>query len=352
MSKLQDEFFMKRCIELAKNGKGNTYPNPMVGSVIVYKGKIIGEGYHRKCGEPHAEVNAVNSVKDKSLLPDSTIYVSLEPCSHVGRTPACSVMIIEKKIRRIVIGCTDSFEKVSGKGIDMLKKAGCEVVVGVLENQARELNKRFFTFHEKKRPYIILKWAQTLDGFIDFKRSKDTPVQPNWITGEQARVLVHKWRSEEASILVGTNTAEKDNPKLNVRDWAGNNPVRIVLDRNLRLSHNINLFDGSQKTIIITEKEHQNKPNCEYFTIKFDDNLFEQIFSILYKKEIQSIIIEGGAVVLNTLINRNLWDEARVFVGNKMFFEGVKAPIINNAQPVVNNIESDKLLFFRNIIVR
>ena len=348
MSKTQDEIFMKRCIELAKNGKGNTYPNPMVGSVIVYNGKIIGEGYHRKCGEPHAEVNAVNSVKDKSLLSKSTIYVSLEPCSHVGRTPACSTMIIEKKIPRIVIACSDSFEKVSGKGIQMLKNAGRDVTVGILEKEARELNKRFFTFHEKKRPYIILKWAETIDGFIDFKRTPDTPIQPNWITGEQARTLVHKWRSEEVAILVGTNTAEKDNPKLNVRDWTGNNPVRIVLDRNLRLSENLSLFDSSQKTIIFTEKEQENKENCEFVKFKFDNNLFETIFTVLYKKEIQSIIIEGGAMVLNTLINQNLWDEARVFIGDKLFYEGVKAPVIKNISPTIENIDNDKLLFFRN----
>lgn len=348
MSKKQDEIFMRRCIELAKTGEANTFPNPMVGSVIVCDGRIIGEGYHRKCGEPHAEVNAINSVKDKSLLTKSTIYVSLEPCAHQGRTPACSLLIIQKQIPRIVVGCSDSFDKVAGKGIEMLKNAGRDVIVGVLKNEARELNKEFFTYHEKKRPYIILKWAETLDGYIDFIRTPDTPIQPNWITGEQARLLVHKWRSETSAIMVGTNTAEKDNPKLNVRDWSGNSPVRVVIDRTLRLPGSLNLFDGSQKTLIFTEKEKPNFNNCEFIKLNFDDDMFNTIFKELYSREILSVFVEGGAQIISSLIKYNFWDEARVFVGDKLFKDGVAAPKIKSVNPGIKIIGNDKLLIFRN----
>ena len=230
-----DEKYLKRCIELAKQGLGNTYPNPLVGSVVVYNGNIIGEGYHKKCGEAHAEVNAVNSVKDKSLLCKSTLYVNLEPCSHIGRTPACSTMIIANKIPKVVIGSIDSFSKVSGKGVEMLKQAGIDAKVGILEKECRNLNKRFFTFHEKKRPYIILKWAQTKDGFIDIIRTNKNQTG-EWITNELSRALVHKWRSEESSIMVGTDTANMDNPRLDVREWTGKNPLRISIDRKLRLT--------------------------------------------------------------------------------------------------------------------
>ena len=276
------EMFMQRCLQLAKNGLGNTYPNPLVGSVIVHKGKIIGEGYHKKCGEAHAEVNAINSVKNKELLKEATLYVNLEPCAHQGRTPACSILIIEKKIPNVVIGCIDSFAKVSGKGIKMMQNAGINVKVGVLEEESKEINKRFFTFHEKKRPYIILKWARTIDGFIDFERNKNTPIKPNWITNEFARTLVHKWRAEEPSIMIATNTAEKDNPKLNIRDWAGHQPTRIIIDRTLRLKQNLNIFDETQKTIIFTEKNKENTKNTEYIKIQYNDNFYKSLFNTLY----------------------------------------------------------------------
>jgi len=340
------EQFMRRCLQLAEFGRLHASPNPMVGSVIVHDLRIIGEGYHRRCGEAHAEVNAVNSVKDKSLLRDSVLYVNLEPCAHVGRTPACSRMIIEKQIPKVVIGCSDSFDKVSGKGIKMLQDAGVEVIVGVLEGESRFLNRRFFTFHEKKRPYIILKWAQTADGFLDFDRTPNTPVGPNWITDEHARMLVHKWRAEESAVLVGTNTAEKDNPKLNVRDWSGKQPVRLVLDRHLRLSASLAVFDKSQKTLVFTEKEAQSSENLTYVQIDFGELFFESLFKVLYDNEIQSVIVEGGADVLNSFISAGAWDEARVFTGNVRFLSGLKAPLFNKIPASSQKIGNSELAVY------
>jgi len=322
------EKYIKRCIELAKLGLGNTYPNPLVGSVIVYKNRIIGEGYHKKCGEAHAEVNAVNSVKDKSLLKHSTLYVNLEPCSHIGRTPACSTMIIANKIPKVVIGCIDTFSKVSGKGVEMLKNAGIDVVVGILEAESREVNKRFFTFNEKNRPYIILKWAQTKDGFIDIVRTTKTQ-KGEWITNELSKALVHKWRSEEAAIMVGTNTAIMDNPQLDVREWTGENPMRVTIDKSLKLSQNLNILSNKIPTIIYNEAKNLKLKNTEYIEIDFRKDVVSQILKDLYSKDIQSIIIEGGEKLLNSFIKSNLWDEARIFTGNKYFKDGIKAPKIN-----------------------
>ncbi len=349
MHKEEDRKYMQRCLQLAKNGTGNTYPNPLVGSVIVHKGKIIGEGYHRKAGEPHAEVNAVNSVKNKDFLKKSTLYVNLEPCAHQGRTPACSKMIVDLEIPRVVIGCRDSFEKVDGKGIEMMQKAGIEVVYGILEEESRELNKRFFTFHEKKRPYIILKWAQTLDGFIDFDRNSNTPIGPNWITDEYARIAVHKMRSEEQAILVGTETAEKDNPSLNVRDWAGKNPLRIVFDRNLRLSEKSTLFNGEIPTLVVSEKEKPTEKNLKILTLDFKKDVLSQLFDYLYSKEIQSLIVEGGSRTINSFLDTNRWDEARVFVGDKFFHKGIKAPTIKQNPIKEELISSSKLFRYRNL---
>ena len=227
---------MLRCLQLAKNGLGSTYPNPMVGSVIVYEDRIIGEGWHQQAGQPHAEVNAVNSVNDQSLLDKATIYVSLEPCSHFGKTPPCSDLIIAKGIKKVVIGTVDPFAEVAGRGIKKLIDAGCEVLVGVLEQECQQLNKRFFTFHQKKRPYIILKWAESLDGFIAPEAKSRSSREPVWITNSYSKQLVHKWRAEEQSILVGTKTVEADNPSLTTRDWSGKSPTRIVLDRELKIS--------------------------------------------------------------------------------------------------------------------
>ena len=327
--------YIKRCIELAKNGLGTTYPNPLVGSVIVYNNEIIGEGWHRKSGEPHAEVNAINSVKDKSLLSKSTIYVSLEPCSHFGKTPPCCDLIIANKIPNIVIGTIDPFAKVSGTGIKKLIEAGKNVTVGIFEDECNELNKRFFTFHNKKRPYIILKWAESQDGFIA-PLSKETQ-KPIWITNEYSRQLVHKLRSEEQAILVGTNTVIDDNPSLTTRDWAGNNPIRIVLDQNNRISKESHIFDNQAKTLSITKDN-----------INFNNNLAQEIATFLFENNIQSIIIEGGRQTLQTFIDANIWDEATVFKGNISFNEGTKAPIINSKSHKKEKILTDELLTFFN----
>lgn len=338
--------FIKRCIELAKNGLGTTYPNPMVGSVIVYDGKIIGEGWHRKSGEPHAEVNAINSVKDKSVLSKATIYVSLEPCSHFGKTPPCCDLIIKHKIPNVVVGTIDPNSKVSGEGIRRMKENGINVTVGILEKECRELNKRFFTFHNKKRPYIILKWAESLDGFIA-PDTKDKQ-EPVWISNGFSRQMVHKWRSEEQAILVGTNTVLDDNPKLDVRDWTGENPVRVVLDRSGKITDNYFVKDGKTKTIIITEQENLTfSENCIYENAIFDIRLTKNIAHILYRYGIQSIIIEGGKHTLQGFIDNNLWDEARVFTGNSHLKTGIKAPVLKeNSQ--MKCIKEDQLKLYFN----
>ncbi|WP_298514806.1 bifunctional diaminohydroxyphosphoribosylaminopyrimidine deaminase/5-amino-6-(5-phosphoribosylamino)uracil reductase RibD [uncultured Kordia sp.] len=320
------EIYMKRCLQLAKNGLTAAMPNPSVGAVIVHNNVIIGEGYTSAYGGNHAEVNAVHSVKDKSLLKEATIYVSLEPCSHFGKTPPCSDLIIKHQIPKVVIGTIDPFAKVAGRGIQKLKDAGCEVILEVLKDECIASNKRFFTFHQHKRPYIILKWAETQDGFIDKIRNENDPVQPNWITNKFARQLVHKWRSEEAAILVGTNTAITDNPKLNTRDWHGKSPVRIVLDKSLRIPQHYSLFDQSVKTIVLTEQEKISSENLIFEKIDFSQNLAQQICEILYHHNLQSVIIEGGKQTLQTFIDANLWDEARVFTGSISFTDGIRRP--------------------------
>ena len=342
------EKYIKRCIELAKNGLGTTYPNPLVGSVIVYDNKIIGEGWHKKAGEPHAEVNAVNSVKDKSLLKKATIYVSLEPCCHYGKTPPCCDLIVTNEIPNVVIGTIDPFAKVAGNGIKKLLENGKNVTVGILEDQCNELNKRFFTFHQKKRPYIILKWAETEDGFIA-PVSKEAKA-PVWITNLYSRQLVHKWRTEEQAILVGTHTVLEDNPKLDARDFLGKNPVRIVLDKTGKVSKNYHVKDASQKTIFITESEkYTSIENCNYENAIFDKHLVHSICEILYKNNIQSIIIEGGTKTLQTFIDANLWDEARVFRGKKIFQNGIIAPIISGNPVARFDIINDELKIFKQL---
>jgi diaminohydroxyphosphoribosylaminopyrimidine deaminase/5-amino-6-(5-phosphoribosylamino)uracil reductase len=329
------EKYMKRCIELAENGLGTTYPNPLVGSVIVHNNTIIGEGWHRKAGESHAEVNAVNSVTDRSLLKNATIYVSLEPCSHFGKTPPCCDLIIDHGIPNVVIGTVDPNIKVAGNGIKKLIEAGKNVTVGILENECLELNRRFFTFHEKKRPYIILKWAESQDGFI--APSSKEKRQPLWITNEFSRQLVHKWRSEEQAILVGTQTVIDDNPTLTVRNWEGENPIRIVLDQNNRISKESHIFDNQSKTIVYTAAD-----------INFQKNIGIQITTRLYDGNIQSVIIEGGRQTLQTFIDENFWDEARVFKGTVFLGNGTKAPLLNSKWKRRQAILNDELLIFRN----
>jgi diaminohydroxyphosphoribosylaminopyrimidine deaminase/5-amino-6-(5-phosphoribosylamino)uracil reductase len=314
-----EERFMHRALELAKKGQGSVAPNPMVGCVIVHEGKIIGEGYHQIFGGPHAEVNAINSVMYEELLPLSDVYVTLEPCSHLGKTPPCADLLLEKKVKRVIICNQDPFPAVSGRGIAKLQNAGIEVQENVLSQLGKALNKRFFTFHEKKRPYVILKWAQTQDRFLA-RENFDS----KWISNSRSRQLVHKWRSEEAAILVGAKTAQYDNPTLTVRDWEGKNPVRVVIDREVKLDTSLHLFDGEVSTICFTSVEKKSKHNLEY--IMLSEITPATILSALYEKGIQSIIIEGGAQVLGAFIDHNVWDEARKFTAPVTFGIGIQAP--------------------------
>ncbi len=321
------EIFMQRCLDLALLGMGDVAPNPMVGCVIVCNGIIIGEGYHEKIGGPHAEVNAIHSVKNPELLERSTLYVSLEPCAHFGKTPPCSDLIIENRIPKVVIGTADPFAKVSGKGIVRMKNAGIEVETGVLEKECRDLNRRFFTFHEKKRPYVLLKWAQTLDGFMDTDRTETQ--HPTWITNALSKRLVHKQRSEESAILIGTNTAEYDNPALTVREWAGNQPIRMVIDRTGRLDSNLHIFDGKATTWVFTEKYRPDTERLNYILLDFSQKVLPQILNELYQHDILSVVVEGGSTLLNSFLRDGLWDEAFVYTGNQFFGKGVAAPNIS-----------------------
>ena len=316
----------------------------MVGCVITHKGVIIGEGWHYKAGEAHAEVNAINSVKDKSVLKDATIYVSLEPCSHFGKTPPCANLIIQHNIPNVVVGCIDSFSEVSGKGIQMLRNHGCNVIVGVLEKECLVLNKRFFTYHNKKRPYIILKWAESIDGFIAPKNNNKI----TWITNNFSRQLVHKLRTEEQAILVGTNTAIIDNPKLNIRNWKGSKIVRVILDQTLKIPSENHIYDGTLKTIILTAKKRENNANLFFEIIDFDKEITSQICNILYQHKLQSVIIEGGRKTLQSFIKANLWDQAQLYKGVTMFEKGIQAPKINGRLAIVKNIKNDSISIYNN----
>ena len=341
---------MARAIQLAKSGLGTTYPNPMVGCVIVLQGKIIGEGFTSPYGGPHAEVNAIGSVKDKSQLKFATLYVTLEPCSHFGKTPPCADEIIQHNIPKVVIGLLDPHEKVAGKGIIRLKDSGCDTVLGVLEEECREHHKRFLTFHKKKRPYIILKWAETQDGFIapDKEERKSNP-EPFWITNKTSRQLVHQWRAEEQAILVGTNTVIEDNPRLDVRQWKGKNPLRILLDKSLRIDKEAHVFDGSAPTRVLTENADttEYQEGIEYEVIDFSKPLAKQICNVLFKQNITSLIIEGGAQTLQNFIAENLWDEVRVFTGATYFHKGIKAPEFNGKMISNRTIQTDQLNSFK-----
>jgi len=333
---------MQRCISLAERAFGNTYPNPMVGCVIVHDNQIIGEGFHTRAGEAHAEVNAIQSVENKELLRESTLFVNLEPCSHFGKTPPCCDSIIAHKIPRVVVGCIDIFGKVAGRGIEKLRANGVDVSVGILEKECRELNKRFFTFHEKKRPYIILKWAQTADGYIDKPAGQKTSTKGVAITDEICKKEVHTWRTQEQAILVGTNTALYDNPELTVRLAQGRNPLRLVIDLHNRLPETLNVKNGKVPTIIYTLNPQKSNVNLEYVRINGEipafagmtrlldspNELWDEIFADLYNRNIQSVIIEGGAKILNDCIEKNLWDEMRIFTVSEKFGAGVEAPKI------------------------
>ena len=330
--------FMQRCLELAVRAEGHTYPNPMVGSVIVHNGEVIGEGFHLKAGETHAEVNAINSVNDRDLLRNSTLYVNLEPCSHTGKTPPCADLIISHKIPRVVIGAIDTSDKVSGRGIQKLKDAGIEVNTGIIEKECRYLNRRFFSFHETKRPYITLKWAQSSDGFIDIIRQEGQAIGPTWITGKPERILVHRWRASEQSILAGAETFRKDNPLLNVREWEGGDPVRLILTGSGNLGA-LSLYFISGKTIIFTHNRNAIYEHAEMVVLNQQDPSADQISKYLYNAGIQSLMIEGGTKVIEHFISAGLWDEARIFIGNEKFISGIKAPNISG-KTVSNTIFS------------
>lgn len=331
----KDEKYITRCIQLAKNACCNAAPNPMVGAVIVHNDIIIGEGYHIRCGEPHAEVNAIRSVKNKSLLKEATIYVSLEPCSHYGKTPPCADLIIETGIPRVIIGCMDPFSEVSGRGIAKLRQAGIDVTVGVLEEECKDLIRRFVTFNTQKRPYITLKWAESADRFIDLVRTEGNPVI---LSTPLTSMIVHKRRAEHAAILVGRKTALLDNPSLTTRNWYGKNPVRLVIDKDLTLPKSLRLFDGEVKTIVFTQKETSDKiPQTEYIRLDFTTDILPQIMEVLYQRKLQSLLVEGGSTLLQSFIKNGLWDEAYIETSPIRLNEGVKAPDITGTQTFLTN---------------
>jgi diaminohydroxyphosphoribosylaminopyrimidine deaminase/5-amino-6-(5-phosphoribosylamino)uracil reductase len=347
----QDIEFMDRCLELARKGLAHTAPNPMVGCVLVASGRIIGQGYHREYGGPHAEVNALASVRKRDMLASSTLYVNLEPCSHHGKTPPCSDQILENGIPRVVIGTQDPNSVVSGRGITRLRDHGVKVSVGTREKECLELNRRFFTYHENNRPYIILKWAETKDGFIDRDRTPGTNAYINWITGTMERQLVHKWRSEEQAILVGTRTALTDDPELTVRDWSGRQPLRMVIDRKGNLPGNLKLLDGHTPTIIFSEMELKPKENLRRVKIPGEQDMLDGILDFLYANEIQSLIVEGGRATLDGFIKRNLWDEARVFTGDQLFRSGIRAPHLEADASEKHQMAGSILNIYRNQIL-
>jgi len=337
---------MHRCLQLAKMGTGNVVPNPMVGAVVVYENEIIGEGYHQQYGQAHAEVNCINNVSEanQSLIEKSTLYVSLEPCAHFGKTPPCADLIIKNKIPNVVIACRDSYEEVDGKGIQKLQQAGVNVIVGILEKEALELNKRFFTFHRKQRPYIILKWAQSRDAKIarqDFSALK--------ISNDITNRMVHKWRSEEAAILVGTNTALHDNPSLTTRLWKGNNPVRLVLDLQLKLPLSLHLFDGSVKTIVFNQVKHEEENGVTFYKLSSGEDIISGLLNALYRLKIQSVLVEGGARLLQSFIDQNYWDEARVITNEQLIIEiGINAPELKESNLVsINKATGDQVAFYQ-----
>ena len=339
---MNHEFYIKRCIELAKKATGKTYPNPLVGAVIVHNGKIIGEGYHQKAGEPHAEINAINSVENPELLPESTIYVSLEPCAHFGKTPPCSLKLKEIGFRKVVIGAMDSHDKVNGKGKKILVDAGIETISGILENDCRELNKRFFTFHEKKRPYLILKWAESQDGYID----KD--FKPTKISNELSSQFVHQIRSEEHAILAGTQTALNDNPSLTTRLIEGRNPVRILIDFELKIPRDFKIYNNEAPTLVFNQEKDAEEENIKFIKIS-KENFLEELMQKLFENQIQSVLVEGGSRTLQTFINANLWDETIIIKNENLILEnGTKAPKFEGNLDKKKYFRDNRVSFYRN----
>lgn len=343
----EEEKYMFRCLELAENGLGKVAPNPLVGAVLVHGGKITGEGYHQQFGGPHAEVNALQHALEnhaESTLSESTLYVNLEPCSHHGKTPPCSDLIIHHKIKKVVIAMKDPFSLVNGEGIRKLTAAGIEVATGICEKESAELNRRFLLFHTEHRPYVILKYARSQDGFI----APNNPGQDNrWITNAFSKKLVHKWRSEEMAIMVGTKTALLDNPELTVREWPGKDPVRIVIDRTLKLPGHLNLLNGKVKTLIINEKKNDVQGFTEWHQLNFQQPVIPQLMHLLFEKSIQSVIIEGGLQLLQKFIDTGTWDEARIFTGNKWLGSGVRSPEIEGKIFARSGILDDRLCILR-----
>ena len=340
---MQDEIYIKRCIELAKKAVGNTYPNPLVGSVIVHEGKIIGEGYHHKAGENHAEINAINSVADKSLIPESTIYVSLEPCAHFGKTPPCALKIVELGFKKVVIGAMDSHDKVNGKGKKIIQDAGIEVVSGILEKDCVELNKRFFTYHEKKRPFIVLKWAQSSDGFMD----KD--FKPTQISNSLTKQFVHELRNNEHAILIGTMTALRDNPSLTTREITGRNPVRILIDIDLKVPTDYNIYNDEAETLVFNSIKNSEEGNIKFIKTE-RENFIEKLITKLYELQIQSVIVEGGGLVLQQFIDAGLWDETIIIKNENLTIEnGTKAPKFQHEPFEIRNFRDNVIEFHKNI---
>ena len=333
-----NEFYLNRCIKIAKKGIGKVSPNPLVGCVIINNNEIIGEGYHEKYGDKHAEVNAINNVKNKDQLKTSTLFVNLEPCCHHGKTPPCVDLIIKYKIPNVVIGSIDPFSKVQGKGIDKMREYGIKVTTNTLKEESENLNRRFFTFHNKKRPYIILKWAESSDGFIAPKNQKE----PFWMTNKESKKLTHQWRAEEDAILIGRITAEKDNPLLTVRETQGNNPIRILIDRNLKISKKLKIFNDDSKTIIFNDKISEYLNTNTFLKVNFN-KIISNILKELYLQEVQSIIIEGGTKTIQSFINEDLWDEARIFSTEKILNDGVLAPKINGKLITKKKIKNNNL---------
>jgi diaminohydroxyphosphoribosylaminopyrimidine deaminase/5-amino-6-(5-phosphoribosylamino)uracil reductase len=338
---------MQRALELAQQGQLHVAPNPMVGCVIVHKNTIIGEGYHTAYGNPHAEVNAINNVKNKELLSESALYVTLEPCTHHGKTPPCADLLMSYNIPKIYIAALDSNPKVSGKGMQKLKDAGAYVAVGILEDEAIELNKRFFCFHQKKRPYIILKWAQTLDGYMDKNPPNCQNRENYWITNAALRFKVHQWRAEESAVFVGANTILHDNPQLNVRYYSGKNPVRMTLI-NKEIEQSFHFFDDTQSTVVFNFEREEKTRNTHFCKLNKEKNPEETILQHLYEMDIQSVLIEGGRHTLQRFLDFNLWDEARVLVGNQCFGSGLSAPVIPCEPVKIDNMNIDKILWYKN----
>lgn len=339
---MQHEIFIRRCIELAQKATGNTYPNPLVGSVIVHNGKIIGEGYHHKSGENHAEINAIHSVEDKSLIPESTIYVSLEPCAHYGKTPPCALKIVEMGFKKVVIGAMDSHEKVNGKGKKIIQDAGIEVVSGILEDECIALNKRFFTFHNKRRPFIVLKWAESKDHFMD----KD--FKPTQISNSLTKQFVHQLRNNEHSILIGTMTALRDNPSLTTREIIGRNPARILIDIDLKVPKDYHIFNHEAETLVFNSIKDSEEGNIKFIKTS-RENFILNLLKKLYEMQIQSVIVEGGGYVLQQFIDAGLWDETLIIRNNNLTLEnGTKAPKFIEVPYEIADFRDNCIEFYKN----